>query len=322
MAGENARNLRLGLVILIATTLLVAALYFIGSKQNLFGSTFRISAQFRNVNGLMKGNNVRVGGINVGTVESVEIVSDSAVNVVMVIKADVQQFIKKGALAIVGTDGLMGNKLININSINDSSPAVKDGDILQTLRPVEMDEMMSTLSVTNENMRDITNNFKSISEKLNSKNNLWNLLLDTVLSHNVKSSVVNLKLMSDQAVSVTGNLKIIIDDVKKGKGTIGALITDTLLSSKIRQTVVNLEKISDTAGIITGNISHIVNQLKQGKGTMGVLLNDTTLISNLKQTMGNLKVGSENLNENIEALRYSWPFKKYFKQQKKSNLKN
>lgn len=79
------RNIRLGLFIATGTVLLVAALYLIGNKQNLFGSTFKISAQFKNVNGLMSGNNVRFGGIDIGTVKSVEIISDSSVNVVMII---------------------------------------------------------------------------------------------------------------------------------------------------------------------------------------------------------------------------------------------
>ena len=90
-----------------------------GSKQNLFGSTFSISANFYNVNGLMQGNNVRYAGIDVGTVESITIINDTSVKVVMVIEKKIQPYIKKNALASIGTDGLMGNKLVNINSIKD-----------------------------------------------------------------------------------------------------------------------------------------------------------------------------------------------------------
>ena len=97
MGAENLRYVRLGVFIIAGTALLVTALYLIGNKQNLFGSTFRVSAQFHDVNGLMKGNNVRFGGIDVGTVESVEIITDTSVNVVMVIEDDIQQFIKKNA---------------------------------------------------------------------------------------------------------------------------------------------------------------------------------------------------------------------------------
>ena len=116
MAKETSKNIRLGIFVLAGTAFLIVALYFIGNKQNLFGSTFKISAQFNNVNGLMIGNNVRFSGIDVGTVESVEIINDSMVNVVMIIEKDVQKFIRKNAVASVGTDGLMGNKLVNINS--------------------------------------------------------------------------------------------------------------------------------------------------------------------------------------------------------------
>src|SRR3989337_310265 len=111
MSKEFSRNIRLGIFVLAGTAFLIMLLYFIGSKQNLFGSTFRISAQFYSVNGLMPGNNVRFAGIDVGTVERVEIISDSTVSVTMLIEEKVRHYIKKNAVAIVGTDGLMGNKL-------------------------------------------------------------------------------------------------------------------------------------------------------------------------------------------------------------------
>lgn len=321
MAKENNSNLRLGGLILLGTALLITALYLIGSKQNLFGSTVKISAQFFNVGGLMKGNNVRFGGIDVGTVESVKIITDSSVNVVMVINKDVQEFIKKNAIASVGTDGLMGNRLVNINTGKGTAEVIEEGDVLETLKPVQMDEMVRTLDVTNENIRVISTNLRNITDKINSKNSFWNLLMDTVVAENVKTSVVNLRLMSNQGVMITGNLKGLTESIKNGKGTIGALITDTLLSSKINQTIVKLERFSDTAAIITGDISHIVKKLKRGEGSIGILLNDTTLVHDLNKSVKNIEKGAGNFNENMEAVKHSWPFKKYYKKQKKSNNK-
>jgi len=262
MAAQDSRNLRLGIFVIVGTTLLITALYIIGSKQNLFGSTFKISAQFNDVNGLMKGNNVRFAGINVGTVESVNIITDTSVNVIMIIENNAQQYIKKNALASVGTDGLMGNKLVNINSVNAESPIIEENDVLQSLKPVEMDQMVRTLDVTNENIKVISTNLRNITDKINSKNSLWNLLMDTVVAENIKTAVVNIKLMSNQGLYITGDLKGITDGIKKGKGTIGALVTDTIISSSIKQTVVKLQRISDSAAIITGDISHIVRKLK------------------------------------------------------------
>lgn len=313
MANESRRNIRLGIFVISGTAFLIIALYLIGNKQNLFGSTFSVSARFYNVNGLMKGNNVRYAGIDVGTVESIEILNDTSVNVVMVLEKKTQPYIKKNAIASVGTDGLMGNKLVNINSSKEPAEAIEEGDVIKTLNPLEMDEMVRTLNATNENIKVISSNLRNITDKINSKNSLWNVLMDTVVAENVKSAIVNLKLTSNNAVLVTGDLRGLTQNIKQGKGTIGALITDTALAYRINQTIVNLQRMSDTAAIISGDLSGIIKELKAGKGSMGVLLHDTILVHDLNKSIRSIDKGALNFNENMEALKYSWPFKKYYR---------
>jgi phospholipid/cholesterol/gamma-HCH transport system substrate-binding protein len=317
MGNETFRNIRLGLFVVIGTALLISALYLIGNKQNLFGNTFRVSARFYNVSGLMAGNNVRFAGIDVGTVEKVEIINDSNVNVTMLLESDIQPYIKKNAIAAVGTDGLMGNKLVNINSANQPSASVEEGDILATLRPIEQDEMVRTLNATNENMKAITSNLRTITDRINGKNTLWSLLMDTVVADNVKASIVNIKIASNSTAVLTGNLKSISEDIRNGKGSLGALITDTTLSGKIEQVIVKLDRVSDTAAFITGDFSRISKRLEQGQGSVGMLLKDTTFVHSLNTSINNINKGTLILNEDLEALRHSWPFKKYFKKKAK-----
>lgn len=321
MGKDTFKNIRLGIFVVSGTVFLIAALYIIGNKQNLFGNTFRISAKFYNVSGLMAGNNVRFAGIDVGTVESVEIVNDSSVKVVMVIEKDIQPFIKKNAIASVGTDGLMGNRLVNINSVKDQSDKIEEGDVLLTLRPIEQDEMVRTLNETNENMKAITSNLRTITDRINSKNTLWSILMDTVVAENVKSAIVNIKVASNSSAVLTGNLKNISDDIKNGKGSLGALITDTTLSGKINQVVIKLNSVSDSVAYITGDFSKIATRLAKGQGSIGVLLKDTSFVHNLNTSVNNINKGAIILNEDLEALRHSWPFKKYFSKKAKGKLK-
>lgn len=316
MAKEKLQNLQLGLFIVIGSLLLITALYLVGNKRNLFGSTLSISARFQNVNGLMPGNNVRFAGIDVGTVESIEIVSDSSVNVVMVIDEKVKDFIRKNAQASVGTDGLMGNKLVNINSAGSSAPCIEQGDVLQTLAPIETDEMVRTLNETNKNMKGITANLLSITERFDRKNSLWTLLMDTAVAGNIRSAAVNINVAGRQTAIVTGNLRDLTSGIKNGRGTLGALVTDTSLSSKIRQVVVKLELLSDTAAIISGDIHHITSGLKDGKGSAGVLLSDTSFVHNLNQSISQLQQGAKGFSENMEALKHSFLLRKYFRKKK------
>ena len=86
MKQSNSQKFNLGLFVIISILILVVALYFVGNRQNLFGSTFRISAVFNNVSGLQLGNNVRYSGINVGTVKNIVMISDSVICVDMIIE--------------------------------------------------------------------------------------------------------------------------------------------------------------------------------------------------------------------------------------------
>ncbi len=321
MAKDASNNIRLGTFVLAGTIFLIAALYLIGNNHNLFGNTFRISAEFYNVNGLMPGNNVRFSGIDVGTVESVEIVSDSSVMVVMVIEQNIRKYIKKNALASIGTDGLMGNKIVNINSENSQSEQIEEGDVLATVRPIEQDEMIRTLNATNENMQVITSNLRTITDRINSKNSLWSLLMDTVVAENVKASIVNIRIASNQSAILTGNLTNITNDIRNGKGTLGALITDTTMAGNLKQIIVKFENINDSVALITGNVSEIVNGIQNGQGSMGVLLNDTMLVHNLNEGVKNINEGSVLLNEDLKAVRESWPFRRYFRKQGRLNAR-
>lgn len=320
MAKEVSRNIRLGSLVLAGICLLIISLYLIGIKQNLFGSTFHLNAKFYNVSGLMPGNNVRFSGINVGTVESVEIVDDSSVNVVMVIEEKVRIYIKKNSLASVGTDGLMGNKIVNINSYKNHSQSVQDGDVLKTVRPIETDEMFRTLNATNDNLKYITGDLKNITNKINSPNTLWSLLMDTVVAENVKQAIVNIKITGNRTALITGDLSKIVQDIKSGKGTIGALLTDTIFSNKLNQTIVDIKLITDSMALVSGDLRSITKKIKNGEGAIGTLIMDTSFVNNLNKSMENIKSGTAGFDENMEALKHNFLLRKYFKKKEKEKI--
>src|ERR1700741_1104116 len=114
MNKDLTRNIRLGFFVMAGLLLLISSLYMIGSKRNLFNSTIKVNVTFHNVNGLIEGNNVRFNGIDVGTVSKIQIESDTVLHVELVIDKNVSKFISSTSIASIGTDGLMGNKLVNI----------------------------------------------------------------------------------------------------------------------------------------------------------------------------------------------------------------
>jgi phospholipid/cholesterol/gamma-HCH transport system substrate-binding protein len=321
MAQETSKNIRVGIFVLVGTVLLIFSLYLIGAKQNLFGSTFEIKSQFKNVNGLMPGNNVRFTGIDVGTVKSVEIINDSTVNVTMIIEDKVQAFIKKNSTAMVGTDGLMGNKLVNILTSNEPSASVEDGDFLISKNPLGTDDMMRTLNMTNENVRDITVDLKNIVSRLNSPNTLWSILMDTIVAENVKQAIVNIKVTGERTAIITGDLSRIVKHIKDGKGSVGALIADTSFAVRLNQSIVNIKLITDSLALVTGDMHYITSKVKKGEGGIGTVLMDTTFVNNLNETMKNVRSGTKNFDEDMAALKHNILLRNYFKKKEKEAKK-
>ncbi|NNC70807.1 MAG: MCE family protein, partial [Flavobacteriaceae bacterium] len=148
MKTTSSQRLRLGIFVIIGTLLFVAAVYLIGQQQHLFKKTFTISSYFQNVNGLQKGNNVRYSGINIGTVSTIEMVNDSTIRVAMSIDEKIISHIKKDAIATIGSDGLVGNIIVNIVPGNGKLNSISNGDIIESYSKIGADDILSTLSVT------------------------------------------------------------------------------------------------------------------------------------------------------------------------------
>ncbi|HTF04859.1 MAG TPA: MlaD family protein [Bacteroidia bacterium] len=180
-------NIKLGALVITIIVALMAGLYLIGDKKNLFDDTFVVKTHFKDVNGLAPGNNVRFAGIDVGTVEDVEIISDTSVLVTMIIEKKYQSFIRTNAIAMLGSDGMMGNKLVSITSSGKPGTQIKDGEVIVALNAISMDETTRTLSATNQNLKEITDDLKNMTNKLDSSA-LWMVIQDTSIALSLKAT--------------------------------------------------------------------------------------------------------------------------------------
>jgi phospholipid/cholesterol/gamma-HCH transport system substrate-binding protein len=318
---KKTDNVKLGTFVLAGALFLIFSLYMIGRNQNLFGSTFTVSASFYNVNGLMPGNNVRFAGIDVGTVKDIALETDTTVLVKMVIDKKVKQFIRKNALASVGTDGLMGNKLININNVYGSSEPIGEGDVLLSLMPVETDEMLRTLNETNDNIAGITADLKKITQRINNSTGLWKLLSDTIIARDIKQTAINIRSASYNAALVGAEFLDMTERVKHGDGLAGTLIADTMLAFNLKKSLIEIQAASANAAAIAGDLKDISVRLKEGKGTAGGILADTMMIKKLQQSLINVEEGTARFSENMEAMRHNILFRSYFKKQETKKKK-
>lgn len=316
-ANKQIDNVKLGLFVFAGLLFLIFSLYMIGRNRSLFGATFTISARFSNVNGLVPGNNVRYSGIDVGTVDQIELINDSSVRVTMLIDKSARGHIRTNALASIGTDGLMGNKLISIKSMPGQADAVEDGDEIQTRKPVETDEMLQTLNTTNDNIAVISRNLKEITTKLNSRNSLWNFLSDTLIVQDMKKAVRSIREAGANTVRFTDEAARLVHNLESGQGLANKLFTDTTMTRQLRSSLSEIQKASQDLSVTTAQLKETIAKAGEGKGTLGVLLSDTAAANNLRRTLKNVEQGTSRFNENMEAMKHNWLFRGYFKDQEK-----
>lgn len=194
MKRSAANKLILGLFVSVALALFIGAIYYMGKQRKMFGESIHVSARFPNVGGLMVGNNVRFAGINVGTVDNITILNDSTVEVTMILEKSVKKFIRKDSRAIIGAEGLMGNKLVNILPGTAGAPTVEKDDVLLTSKAVDYDDILKNLQKTSENAVVISRELAEFTEKVNNSDGpLARFLYDSSLAESIEKSMKNVE---------------------------------------------------------------------------------------------------------------------------------
>lgn len=325
MAKQGENNIKLGVFVLAGLLTLIFALYLIGKNRNMFGSNFELKTRFSNLNGLIEGNNVLFSGIQAGTVKKIDIKNDTTIEVTLLIDNKIKPFIHKNALASIGTEGLMGDKIVNILPANGKSAIVEDDDLIATRKIISTDDMLQTLSKTNNNIAGISEGLKSTVSRINNSS-VWALLNDKKLSGNFRSTLDNIQAASRNASVLTRDLQTIIDRTKNGKGAAGALLTDTSISAGLKQAVLNVKLASQNACDLSLKLNNLVKDINGDMNSknsiLNVLMTDSATAKNLRQSIENVRKGTDGFNQNMEALKHNFLLKGYFKNLEKQRRKD
>ena len=325
MAKRVIGNVKLGAFVLGGLLFLVLLLYMIGKNRNLFGSTYILKARFENVNGLVAGNNVRFSGIQAGTVKRVKILTDTVIEVTMIIDTKMESIIRKNAIVSIGTDGLVGNKVVNIVPGGQPAPLAVEGDILASKKSVNTDEMLQTLYKTNNDIAAIAGNLKTTVQQINRSSALWDLLNDKSIPQELRISLANIRHATGKAGNMADNLHAIVMDVKNGKGSIGAILTDTSFAQNLNNAIVKIKDVGKEADSLANELNKMVAGIQQdinnGKGTVNALLKDSAMVIKLNASLDNIQKGTDGFNQNMEALKHSSLLRGYFRRQEKQERK-
>lgn len=194
---KESFKVRLGLFVVGGLVLFMLAIFVIGRQRQMFDPVFKLSSVFYNVSGLQVGNIVRFSGINVGTVDNIRIISDSTVLVEMLIKQSIQKFIKTDAEVGIGSEGIIGDRILNISQGSTEAAMVVKGQQLSSTEPIETDAIIASLEVTAYNAEVISTDLANIIFNINSgKGVLGKLIQDSSIAQTFGKTMDNLESSS------------------------------------------------------------------------------------------------------------------------------
>lgn len=330
MSSESTkRSVIVGAFVLLGLIILVAGIFVLGGQQKRFTSTIKLVALFKDVGGLKSGNNVWFSGVKIGTVKRISFSSNSQVEVDMNIEESSKQYIRKDASASIGSDGLIGNKIVVIAGGTMIHPEVEDGDRLRTTEALSSDQIMATLQENNNNLLRVTNDFKELVGNLRrGKGTVGAVLTDSVVALNFKRAMQNLEKASDNTVKVTGAVSQFAAKLNN-KGTLAnQLVTDTVIFSRLSRSSSQFEVAAksanqaiNTLNQTSDNLHRASEKLNNTNSPLGILLTDQETANNLRSTMRNLNRGTSLLNEDLQAAQSNFLLRGFFKKRAKEQAK-
>lgn len=316
---EIKRNIKLGAFVLGGVALFLISVFYLGRENNIFSKTFTVSAIFKNVEGLKDGDNVWLSGVKIGTVKKVSIISEGQVIVTMALKEKQNDFIKKDATANIGSDGLVGNKIVVIRP-GSANETIHDNDTINSFSPTDTQELFNLAKEVGTDIKAITSDLKVTTAKINAGQGvIGELLNEGEMAKELRASMSAIRRASENATRATSEINKILTEINQGDGLMTKLIRDTTYAAQFSRTMENVEQVGENAKKMAADLKEVTDKMNDKNNAMGVLLTDTTFATKLKTTMTNAEKASAKLDENLKAMRSSWPFKKYFRKNKAKN---
>lgn len=301
-----ARNrlVYVGAFVVFGLLLFAVGLFLIGNRRMLFDRTFQAYAEFANISGLQNGAIVRVAGMDAGEVDEIRVPGSPSgrFRVRMRLRDDLHPLIRVDSVASLQTDGLVGNKYVQVDAGTDQAAMVQSGGTMQSREPFDIGVMLDRMSKTVDLVTNTIVDVKSGLEKaLVSVTETAKVAQDlmTDVGKDVRSIMASTR-------KATADLNVIVAGLREGRGSVGRLLTDDAFFDSVKNTAAEVER----------TVANLREASLQAKGAIADFRGDNGPIKgitgDLQQTLTSAKDAMADLAENTEALKRSFFFRGFF----------
>ncbi|MEO7793882.1 MAG: MlaD family protein [Thermoanaerobaculia bacterium] len=274
---------KVGLLLLVALALAMAALFLVGEKRNLFSQKNDYIIRFDSVSGLQEGSNVQLDGVGVGSIAALDLSEDVEKNQIEIrirIQARFAARIREDSMARIRTLGLLGDKYIEISSGTPRFPEVPEGGTIGTAPVADVDRLRAS-------GEDLINNVTRITEQLTTILGRMERG-EGILGELTKDAEPNRKVTTE-FIATLDSIRAMFDEFKNGDGPLPRMLGDRGLGDKLESTVTRLDSL--------------LGKAESGQGALSMLLTDGEQKARLERSLASIERTAANLEAASDSLR-------------------
>ncbi|MEO8522924.1 MAG: MlaD family protein, partial [Acidobacteriota bacterium] len=300
----RTRPVYVGAFVIVGLLLFAVGLFLIGNRRMLFDHSFDAYAEFANIAGLQNGAIVRVAGMAAGEVGEINVPPSPSgrFRVRMRLREDLHQLIRVDSVATIQTDGLVGNKYVQVDAGTDQAMVVPPLGTIQSREPFDLSEMLQRMSKTVDLVTDTIVQVRGqLETALNSVSDIIDVAQGLMedLGNDARAIIASSR-------KVAADINTIVAGLREGRGSLGKLLNDDALYERVKTISAEAEK----------TVANVREASEQAKGAIADFRGDqgpvNGVVGDLKQTLASAKDAMSDMAENTEALKRSFFFRGFF----------
>ena len=308
----------------IVTLLLLAyGVYKVGQVLDVFAERYSLVTLLSSASGLREGAPVTVAGQRVGQVSDIEFIplerqrDGKHLSITLSVSRDVHEQIRADSRAQVKTQGLLGDKLLEITPGTRSAPVLAPGDTLPSEPPIDYEEVLARAAGMLDEAEVVLANLQSLTGSIaRGEGSIGRLLNDDALYERVMVTTTELartlheinvsdgtigRLLRDPALyerleSTLAQLESLSSELAGGEGTLGRLVRSDSLYDAMTGTVVRADSV-------LASLDSAATAMSRGEGTMARLLHDPALYDELLKSIVELQTLLQDIRDDPSQYR-------------------
>lgn len=272
------REIKVGIFVLIGMIVAGAIIFLVGDERRVFDRHFHLHAAFEDVAGLKPGAPVRMGGVDVGTVEAVRFSpepSDKRLHVYFTVVRVAYERIRDDSTVTISNKGLLGDKMLEVTQGAESRPAIPDGGEIKAVQPQDLGRFVARADELADLATKVLKNVEAATKTA----------ADPKVAEDVKASV--------------SAVRILLNDAATHDGFVRRLMTDPKLATHLDHVFVQAAQAGHSFDAVAKDVRVLIKQAKEGPGLAHTLLYS----KDGEQIAKSIAKASDELAKSMEAVR-------------------